>query len=282
MQDVVLSPSVQGLLVQMQSVQASRLETGEQLAPGRRPPIDRDDPQDVAEASALAARAGDLMGLKDGIGQALSTIEGAAVGLDALSDLTAQLRGVAASALGGSDTERLAAAEQFETIRTQISFLAADVERAGVSLLGAPPETLGVPVGDLTGATVTVSGIDASARGLGIGAPADFNTFATDADIEDALFAIDDALDIVSGAGAEFTSQIAALSVREDFSARLASTLEGAAGALVRTDVAAGAVEFLAANIRTELTVQGLRLAQESETFLSELLAGRDLAERRV
>ena len=93
----------------------------------------------------MSDRAQDLTQTKDGIDQALSTIQAASVGLDAISDLTQQAEGLAIAARSTSDpTQRAALASQFNELRSQIDSLAQDAGFGGTNLIQGSPDDLDV------------------------------------------------------------------------------------------------------------------------------------------
>lgn len=271
MSDVALSPLTRTSLLALQSLAETRVETTRRLSTGLRVSSVNDDPAAFFQAQSLTNRVGDLLSVKDGIGQGVSTVEGALAGLDALEDTARLLRGVAQSALGGTAEQRAAVAGQFDTLRQQLDALAADVSFQGVNLVAGSPNDLIVPLGD-GGTTTTVTGTASDTAGLGIGAAASFNNFATNADINAAVLQIDGAIDALRGTASSFASSLALLEVRDDFTQGLIDGLETGAANLINVDLNAEAATALALSVREQLGVAGLAIAQEGPALISDLL----------
>lgn len=275
MGDVSLSKGVRANLLQLQRSDALRQQIADRLATGRRINRVADDPQDFYAARAAANRVSDLFGLKSGISQALSSTEAAQAGIGAVEDLTHQLQGIAMAARGGTAEQRQAAAEQFDQIRAQISSLASDTSYAGVSLIGDPADDQTTDVGDLSGATITVEGRASSTDALGIGTAAgDYNSFATDADIEAALSDLSGAVAQTRSTAQRFGSDIATLNTRQDFTQNLSNTIQAAEDKLAGADLNEEAARQVALQLQDRFATAGLRFAVRTESLVSNLLGG--------
>ena len=273
MADVTLTKGVRANLLQLQRNQSLRLEVADRLTTGRRVNRVADDPQDFYAGRAAANRVGDLFDLKSGINQALSSAEVASGGLQAVEDMTHQLRGLAAAVRGGTAEQRQVAVEQFDRIRTQISSLAGDASYGGVSLIDDPADDQTTRVGDVSGAEITVEGGAASSEALGIGTAAgDYNGFATDADIDAALADLADATRQVRGAGQRVGSDIAALTTRRQFTQDLSNTLQAAEDKLTGADLNEDAARMMALQLQDRFATAGLRFTVRTESLVTDLL----------
>lgn len=273
MADVTLTKGVRANLLQLQRNEALRLQVADRLATGRRVNRVADDPQDFYAGRAAANRVGDLFGLKSGINQALSSAEAASVGLHAVEDLTRQLRGIATAAKGGTAEQRQAAAEQFDQIRSQLNSLAGDTSYAGVNLIDDPADDQTTPVGDLSGADITVKGGASSSEALGIGTAAgDYNSFATDADIDAALNDLSGATRQVRSTGQRVGSDIALLTTRQNFTRDLSNTLQAAEDKLTGADLNEDAARQMALQLQDRFATAGLRFTVRTESLVADLL----------
>ena len=273
MADVTLTKGVRANLLQLQRNEALRLQVADRLTTGRRVNRVADDPQDFYAGRAVASRVGDLFDLKSGISQALSSAEAASGGLHAVEDLTRQLRGIAMAAKGGTAEQRQAAAEQFERTRSQISNLAADASYGGVHLIDDPADDQTTPVGDLSGAEITVKGGPSSSEALGIGmAAGDYNGFATDADIDAALADLAVATRQVRSTGQRVGSDIAALTTRGQFTQNLSNTLQAAEDKLTGADLNEDAARQMALQLQDRFATAGLRFTVRTESLVADLL----------
>ena len=123
MSDIALSSANQSVLLLLQRTASLTNQTNERLATGLKVNRAADDAPAFLLAQSLNARAGDLLALKDGIGQGASALGSALNGIDAISGLANQLKGIAAAARGGTAAERAAAAAQFDEFLSQIDNL---------------------------------------------------------------------------------------------------------------------------------------------------------------
>lgn len=273
MADVTLTRGVRANLLQLQRNEALRLQVADRLSTGRRLNRVADDPKDFYAARAAANRVSDLFELKSGISQALSSAEAASVGLRAVEDLTRQLRGIATAVRGGTAEERQVAAEQFDQIRSQISSLAGDTSYAGVNLIDDPADDRTTPVGELSGAEITVQGGASSSDALGIGTAAgDYNGFATDADIDAALNDLAGATAQVRSTGQRFGSDIASLTTRGRFTQDLSNTLQAAEDKLAAADLNEEAARQVALQLQDRFATASLRFAVRTESLVADLL----------
>jgi flagellin-like hook-associated protein FlgL len=167
---VQLSGSIRSNLLLLQTTQVSLDRTQTRLSTGNKVNSALDGPNAFFSAKSLNQRASDLTGLKDGIGQAISTINGADSGITKIQDLVANAQALTTSALSnlGTDAEsvttRNSLSTQYNAILRQIDKLAQDSGYAGKNLLVGSGLTLGVTastqstvnsITGISGATVT-------------------------------------------------------------------------------------------------------------------------------
>lgn len=273
MGDVTLTRGVRANLLQLQRNESLRLQVADRLTSGRQVNRVADDPKDFYAARAASNRVGDLFDLKSGINQAISSAAAADVGLNAVEDLTRQLRGIAAAARGGSAERRQAAAEQFDQIRTQINSVAGDASYGGVALIDDPADSQTTPVGDLSGDAITVEGGAAGADALGIGTAAgDYNGFASDADIDAALNDLAGATNQVLSTRQRVGSDIASLTTRGQFTRNLSDTIRTAEDKIAGADLNDEAARQLALQLQDRFATASLRFAVRTESLVADLL----------
>ncbi|KAA0681894.1 flagellin [Roseomonas genomospecies 6] len=139
--DVRLSSGIRSNLLTLQTVQDKMALTQRRLATGSRVNDALENPPTYFASKGLTNRAEDLMSLKSAMGQAVSTVTGAAKTVDRIEELVQQARGLttaAFAALGtdpGSVTTRAALAKQFDVLLEQIDKLAGDSQYGGKNLL---------------------------------------------------------------------------------------------------------------------------------------------------
>nr|WP_298683940.1 hypothetical protein [uncultured Dongia sp.] len=139
--EVQLNAGIRSNLLLLQNTTVSLERTQLRLATGNKINSALDGPASFFAAKGLNQRAGDLNGLKDGIGQAISTIKSADTGITNIEKLVEQARGLTTQALGslGNDASsvslRNSLASQYNSILRQIDRLAADSGYQGKNLL---------------------------------------------------------------------------------------------------------------------------------------------------
>ena len=272
---ITTSAVVQTNLLALQRAAAIRGESAQRLSTGLEVQRATDDPSAFFQAQALTDRVSGLFEAKDNIGQALSAVEGALDGVEALDDISQQLRGIALAARGGSSESREAAAAQFDALRDQLGHLARDVNYLGTNLVQGAPDSLTVSLNETGSSEVTIEGAESDANGLGIGdALASYNNFASDADIENALNDLSAATSSLRSTASSFGSDVALLGIREDFASNLGATLEAGAAKLVNADLEEEAARQLSSQARQDLSTFSLRIAaQRSQQLVQTLFA---------
>ena len=274
MSDIALTEAARSSsLLLLRRTADARADTTRRLASGLWVERPVDDPAGFFRANALRERVSDLVSAKDSIGQATSAVGGALVGVEAIEDLTGQLKGIALAAQGGSTEARQAAAQQFDVIRQQITALANDVSFGGVALLA---ESLGNLEVNLDGeglSDLTIENHHAGSAGLGIGsAISDFNGFSTDADIHSAVAGVNSVITTLRARASSLGNNVSVLNIRERFNDDLANTLETGAAKLVNADLNEEGARLVSTQVREQLGIEGLRVAQQSASILASLI----------
>ncbi len=273
MVDFAISPASQASLWQLQRTSSQRAEITRRLSEGLRVGRAADGPAAYFQSKGLTNRVNDLLRVKDNIGQAISSVSTALAGVDAIDKLTKQLKGIALSVRGATSApDRQAAAAQFDELRRQITNIANDTSYSGVSLIGGPPGDLEVTLNETNSAIVTVEGSPADASGLSISDAAAFNNFAADADIDNAVANLDTAISTLRAQASGLGSDVALLKTRQDFTAHLTNTLTEGAAKLVEADLNEEAAKLLATQVRSALSLQGLKILASGERLVAQLL----------
>ncbi len=258
-----------------QRANSVRDESASRLATGRRLNRVSDEPNDFLRAKALADRVANLGEVKGDIALGQSTLQASSVGLDAVEQLSRQLKGIA-SAAGSAQSaeERDAYVAQFNEVRSQIDNIVGDTSFLGRNLLDPPAGEVTTRVGDGDGSTLTTTGTDVSVSGLGIGsASADYNGFASLSDVEAAITAVDSAISSVRSTQADYTTDIAVLGVRENFTEELSQNLQAGVDSLVNADLNEEAARQISAQVRGELSTTGQRLLAQGDSLILGLFS---------
>lgn len=139
--EVQLASGTRSNLLLLQQTTSSLERTQLRLATGNKINSALEGPAQFFAAKGLNQRAGDLNGLKDNIGQAISTIKSADTGITKIEELVEQARGLTTQALGslGNDASsvklRNSLASQYNTLLRNIDTLARDSGYQGKNLL---------------------------------------------------------------------------------------------------------------------------------------------------
>ena len=212
-------------------------------------------------ASAVATTAADpnyaAAGLTNlGFTADSSTDAGADAGIDTAT-VTQAAAGAAASA------NRANLASQFNDILGQIDALSGDSGYNGVNLLGGTTESLKVTFNEDGSSSITITGVDVSADGLGLTDTT--GDFASDAEIEGKLDDLSDALATLRGRASSFGSNLSVIETRQDFTKSMISTLETGAANLTLADTNEEAANLLALQTRQQLSSTALSLASQAD-----------------
>jgi flagellin-like hook-associated protein FlgL len=139
--EVQLAAGTRSNLLLLQQTTSSLERTQLRLATGNKINSALEGPAQFFAAKGLNQRAGDLNGLKDNIGQAISTIKSADTGITKIEELVEQARGLTTQALGSLGTDassvklRNSLASQYNTLLRNIDTLAKDSGYGGKNLL---------------------------------------------------------------------------------------------------------------------------------------------------
>jgi len=138
---ISLSAGTRSNLLLLQQTSSSLQNTQLKLATGNKINSALDGPSSFFAAKSLNQRAGDLDNLKDGIGQAISTLKAGDSGITNIQDLLNQAQGLTTQALSNLGTDansvqlRNNLANSYNSLLRQIDKLAQDSGYAGKNLL---------------------------------------------------------------------------------------------------------------------------------------------------
>jgi flagellin-like hook-associated protein FlgL len=257
--------SLQRTSNQIQLVQA-RLSTGLKVNSAI------DDASAFFTSRALTNRATDLDGVKSDIDLAISTLGAAINGLDAITELVEQAKGLANNAKATGDTsERSTLAVQFNALLGQIDDLANDASFNGTNLLQATPDNLEVAFNEDNSSNITVSGLDSTTGASGLNIAAATNAFVADTDVDTSLTALNSALTELRTNASTLGSNSSVLQTRLGFTEDIVNTLEDGSGKLTLADLNEEGANLLALQTRQQLGINSLALASQSERSILAL-----------
>lgn len=272
MADITLTASTRTNLLTTQRIDALSAQTNRRLATGLRVSRSTDSPIVYFMAKALTDEASDLMAIKDNIGQSLSVVGNAVSDIDYISSMINQMQAVANGAADQSADARAELAAQFDEIRSQLDTLAADSQFAGTNLIGAPPDSVPVTLNSDGSSLFTITGVASDSASLGIGTAAGtYNNFATDADVENAVFGLQEAFAALQTTSKTLGSNAGVLNTRLDYTQDLANTMESGGFRLTGADMNEEAANMLALNVSRQLAMSGLNFVNQSQQAIQQL-----------
>ena len=164
------------------------------------------------------------------------------------------------------NSNRTKALEQYNDILGQIDQLAKDAGYKGVNLL--QENDLTVVFNEDRSSSITIKGVDASSKGLGMTAAADWGT---NANITASIDQIDAAVSTLRGMSSEFGNNYSVVQTREDFTENLINVLTEGADKLTLADMNEESANMLALQTRQQLAINSLSLASQAAQSVLKL-----------
>ena len=273
MSDISLTASMRSNLLSLQSTQSLMDQTQERLSTGKKVNSAIDNPSSYYTAQSLTNRASDLSSLLDSMGQAVQTIQAANEGIEAITSFAQQAKAIANSALDTNDTEERASyMAQFNAILDQIDGIAKDSGYKGVNLLAEGE--LKVKFNETGDSSLTITGENASANGLGLTDAADWDNTNIDTGktaIEGSIELVDAAISKLRTMASNFGNNYSIVQSREDFTENLINVLTEGADKLTLADMNEESANMLALQTRQQLAINSLSLASQAAQSVLQL-----------
>jgi flagellin len=229
-------------------------------------------PQDDASSFAIALTLKGTIAGDTAVQTALSTGESAVnVAVNAgqsIADLLTQAKAkiVEANQSGLDATSRTALHNDFAALRSQIDTIVATASFNGTNLLDSGASTLNV-LSTADGSVIAVSAQGLTSSALGISA----SDLTTSGSASAALTAINTAITTVANALAALGSGVSRIQDQTTFTGKLIDTLNSGVGDLVDADLAAESAQLQALQIKQQLGVQALSIANQTPQSLLSL-----------
>jgi flagellin-like hook-associated protein FlgL len=264
-----LTAGMRANLFSLQKTAKDMEVTQNRLSTGLKVNTALDDPLNFFTAQEHRMRAGDLASRKDGMSEAIQTIKAANNGIEGITNLIAQAKSLAQSALSASASDAAQFATQFTEIMSQIETMAADSGYKGVNLLQSGVMTVQfAPSSD--DSTLTVQGfggtdttftvMPAAVTGAGWTASGDVASSV----IEGAITGLEEANDTLRVESKKLSSNLSVITAREDFTAKMINTLEDGAAKLTEADMNEEGANMLMLQTRQALGTTSLSLASQA------------------
>ena len=194
-------------------------------------------------------------------GEAIKTIEAANTGIEKIEALLNQMKSLASAAKTSSNTGDLAT--QFNTIISQVAFMAQDSNYGGQNLLDG--DSLSVEFNEDGTNTLTVSGFSAAASGSVAGITIDNANFSSNSAIETgAISQIDAAISNLRTEAQKLSSSLSTISIRSEFTSEMVNTLNTGGDNLTLADMNEEGANMLMLQTRQNLGTTSLSLASQA------------------
>lgn len=263
---ISLTAGMRANLFSLQKTSKDMETTQNRLSTGLKVNTALDDPLNFFAAQEHRMRAGDLASRKDGMSEAIQTIKSANNGIESITNLIAQAKSLAQSALSASSTDAGIFQTQFNEVMNQIDTVAADSGYKGVNLLQGGVMTVEfAPSTDASKLVVAGFG-DASDEfevTSGITA-AGWASTGGSTDIQTAINGLETANDTLRVQAKTLSSNLSIITAREDFTSKMINTLEDGAAKLTEADMNEEGANMLMLQTRQALGTTSLSLASQA------------------
>lgn len=216
-------------------------------------------------AQKQRAELGGLNAVKASIDRSLGVIDVALAAGNAVSDLLIELKekAVAAKDIGLDTASRSALNDEFNQLKSQINTIVNNAEFNGTNVVENGGDAVVAILSDDASATITIAAQDLSLTGTNVAITAgssistqDLASAAVDA-IQSSISAVGTALSAL-GAGAK------RLELQQDFVGRLSDAIEVGIGNLVDADLAKEAANQTSLQVKQQLGLQALSIANQA------------------
>lgn len=269
---IFLSAGVQANLLTLQRTTKLISTVQTRLSTGLKVNSAIDDASAYFTARSLTNRADDLSSLKENIDLSISTIQAAIAGIEAITELVEQAKGLTNTAKATGDTaERSLLAVQFNELLGQIDDLANDASFNGTNLISVSPDDLEVDFNEDGSSDLTITGLDSTTGASGLAIDAAVGNFGSTSNIDSALGDLNSALTELRTNAATLGSNNTVLQTRLNFTDELVNTLKDGSGKLTLADLNEESANLLALQTRQQLGLNSLSLAAQSERAILSL-----------
>lgn len=276
MADISLTAGMRQNLYSMQRTAKLMDRTAGRLSSGYKVETALDDPINYFAAEGHRQRATDLASRKDEMGEAIQLVKAGNNGIEAVTDLVASAKSLAQSALSADTSAEIRSLEsQYNALRTQINQLSDDAGYKGVNLMDGTDDTLKVSFDEKGQASVTLTGFDGSATGLGMTSVSDSTwvdggTAASDSakgnasNINIDIGKLDSARTTLRSEAKTLADKLSTITIRQDFTSNMINTLNDGADNLTLADMNEEGANMLMLQTRQGLGTSSLSMASQA------------------
>jgi flagellin len=229
----------------------------------------KDNAAYFAIAQNLRADISGLSAATDSMNRARGVVDVALAALEGVQGLLVELKqkAVAAADPGLDTTSRNALIQEYNALSAQMSDLIATASFNGTNLISGSPATVSAIVDDTGTRTITINGTSADAQ---LTFSRTISTGASAATVQAQLVNIDNSITNLSSVMSTFGSKSKQLELQLSFNQKLSDSLETGLGNLVDADLARENAKLQALQIKQQLGLQTLAIANaQPQTLLS-------------
>jgi flagellin len=252
-------------------INADLADVQQRISTGLKVSSPKDNPAIWAIAQNQRSEAMSLDAVQDSLNRGMSAVDVAMTAGETISDLLGQMRTLALSAndFAQGDPSRQALDDQYQSLRKQIDVVVSSADFNGVNLLGGGGSSDVHALANSNGAeSIDVDHVDMSTSGsLLSGLPTDLQAGLTDTSVDDIVKA-SKAVNLAIG---KLGTGSTALKTHLTFIGKLQDTLEASIGNLVDADMAKESARFQALQIRQQLAIRALQIANQQPSLLLQL-----------
>ena len=218
----------------------------------------KDDAATFAIAQTMRGEIAGIKAVKSALANGESIVNTAISGGMAIADLLTEMKAkiVQANQEGLDSQSRTALHNDFVSLRNQLETIVATAEFNGTNMIQSGASNLTV-LSTVDGSTIAVSAQNLSATGLGI----ETGVINTSSGASNALTAIETAITRVTERLANLGSSAKRIEIQNEFSSQLVDILRQGVGNLVDADLAEESATLQALQIKQQLGVQALAIA---------------------
>jgi len=220
----------------------------------------KDDPSTFAIAQNMRGDVGGMQAVRTALADGESTVAVAVNGGKQIADLLIEMKAkvVQANQAGLDSASRTALQNDFDNLRNQIATIVATAQFNGKSLIQSSSPTLSV-LSTVQGSTIQISAQSLDPTALGINA----TDLTSSANAATALQSINSAIQLSSDKLAAMGSAQKRIELQSEFTIKLIDILKEGIGNLVDADLAEESAKLQALQIKQQLGVQALGIANQ-------------------
>lgn len=269
-----------GAMIALQNLRETnaRLEVVQrQISTGLRVSSAKDDGATYAIAQNMRSKVAGYNVVKQSLDRGMSVMDVAIAATESISDILVEMREKALAATDRSldQQSRDALNEDFVQLRDQIKTIISNAEFNGINLIESGADDMSVLASDDGASTISFAAED-----LSYGPPGGPGTniiLSEDATVssfvnaDTAVSEIDSSIDNIGAVLARMGASSRRLEIQRSFTTKLTDALEQGIGNLVDADMAKAAAELQALQVKQQLGIQALSIANRSPSILLEL-----------